>query len=75
MAGSPFKHGMNVRQVMPKPEEGKIVDIGIDRIDGERLFLVAWEDAEGNEHTGWYKEAEIELVPEVAAAPTAPASE
>lgn len=63
MAGSPFKHGMQVRQVLPKPEEGHIVDIGIDRIDGERLFLVAWTDDAGNEHTGWYKEAEIEIVP------------
>lgn len=64
MAGSPFKHGMKVRQVLPKPEEGHIVDIGIDRIDGERLFLVGWTDAEGVEHTGWYKENEIELAPE-----------
>ena len=64
MAGSPFKHGMSVQQKLPPPEKGKIIDIGIDRIDGERQFLVAWTDAEGNEHTGWYKENEIEIAPE-----------
>lgn len=77
MAASPFKSGMKVRQVMPKPEEGHIVDIGIDKVDGERLFLVAWTDDEGNTHEGWYKEAEIELMAEEPPAdePAAPAAE
>jgi hypothetical protein len=66
MASSPFKQGMKVRQVLPKPEEGFITDIGIDRVDGERLFLVAWTDADGTEHNGWYKETEIEVSPEDA---------
>lgn len=76
MAASPFKSGMKVRQVLPAPEEGHIVDIGIDKVDGERLFLVAWSDEAGNEHQGWYKEAEIEFVAEAPPVePVAPAAE
>jgi hypothetical protein len=60
MAASKFKNGMKVRQIMPAPEEGHIVDIGIDKESGDRLFLVAWLDGEGNELSGWYKEDEIE---------------
>jgi hypothetical protein len=68
MAASKFKTGQKVRQVMPKPEEGHIVDIGIDRVEGERLFLVAWEDKDGQEHQGWYREDELEVAPEEPAA-------
>lgn len=75
MAASPFKSGMKVRQVMPKPEEGHIVDIGIDKVDGERLFLVAWEDEEGHQHEGWYKEAEIEQIADDAPPAAEPAAE
>jgi hypothetical protein len=72
MAASKFKSGQKVRQVLPKPEEGNIIDIGIDKVEGERLFLVAWNDGDGNEHSGWYREDELE---EVAVEPPAPPAE
>lgn len=79
MAASKFKAGQKVRQVMPVPEEGHIIDIGIDKVDGDRLFLVAWIDGEGNEQSGWYKEDEIEMHPDQtpapAPAPAAPAAD
>lgn len=71
MAASKFTNGMKVRQVMPLPEEGHITDIGIDKESGDRLFLVSNVDAEGVEHTGWYKEDELEVAPPADPAPSA----
>ncbi|MBP8788584.1 MAG: hypothetical protein KBH41_14150 [Azonexus sp.] len=63
MAKSPFKAGDAVRQVMPAPICGVVVDIQIDSVEGDRLYKVEWPDADGDgvAESRFFKEEEIEL--------------
>ncbi len=62
MAKSPFKCGDAVRQITPPPVRGVVVDIQIDPVEGDRLFMVEWPDANGDgiAESRFFKEEEIE---------------
>lgn len=51
-----FKTGEEVRQIVT-PIEGTVVERKVDGDDD--LFLVAWVDADGSEHSRYFREDEI----------------
>jgi hypothetical protein len=58
----PLKNGASVRQVMPAPIAGKVVDAVYDAVSGTFNYLVRWTSAEGHEQSRWFNETEIEEV-------------
>lgn len=54
------KIGDDVRQVVPVIA-GKVVDVAI--VDGDVQFAVEYPDADGETHTRYFKEGEIEAAP------------
>lgn len=50
-------------RVRPKVIEGEIVDKRFDPKTGEKELLLSWKD-DGEEHTRWFAEDELEPVEE-----------
>jgi len=61
-----FKVGASVRQVMPKPMQGTVTELVISGDDV--VFKVEETDADGDHRARFFKEDEIEAVPEAPAA-------
>jgi len=59
-----FAKGAVVRQIVA-PLTGVVSgDFRVDQETGEIQIPVAWTDADGSSHSRYFKEAEIELLPE-----------
>lgn len=58
-----FKKEETVRQIAPVIQ-GKIINVAI--VDDEVAYEVAYTGADGEEHTRFFKEGELEPVPESA---------
>lgn len=63
-----FVKGAFVRQVVPAVE-GNVTGYSVDQETGDVQVMVEWTDADGQPHSRYFKESELEL-----GAATAPAS-
>lgn len=57
--------GTKVRQIVPVIE-GTVTGYSIDQESGEALILVSWDNGKGVAGSKYFKESEVEVVPEVA---------
>lgn len=55
-----FKKGDKVVQIMPAPIEGEVAGFALDQDTGEVIVLVSSIDADGVEHTRYFKQSEIQ---------------
>jgi hypothetical protein len=55
-----FKKGDKVVQVMPAPVEGEVAGFSLDQDTGEVIVLVSSVDADGVEHSRYFKQSEIQ---------------
>jgi hypothetical protein len=65
---SKFKRGDRVQQIV-RPIVGDVTSFQVDQETGDRLVLVESVGADGEPHSKYFKEDELEAVP--APAPTA----
>jgi hypothetical protein len=56
--------GDGVRQIAPTIQ-GTVTDIVYDKDAGELTYLVDYADAEGNQQQRWFRETELEALPNV----------
>lgn len=54
-----FAKGAPVRQVVPTVT-GNVTGYSVDQETGDVLVLVEWKDANGDDHSRYFKEAELE---------------
>lgn len=55
-----FKRGDKVVQVMPAAVEGEVAGFSLDQDTGEVIVLVSSVDADGVEHSRYFKQSEIQ---------------
>lgn len=55
--------GTKVRQIVPIIE-GTVESYSVDQESGGVLLMVVWKDAEGNEHSKYFKEEEVTQIVE-----------
>lgn len=58
-----IKKGTAVRQIMPAPFEGTVAEFSVDQDTGELQYRVQCACEEGHEHSKWFKEDQIEVLP------------
>lgn len=56
-----FKKGDSIIQILPAPIMGVVAGFSLDQDTGEVLVLMSSVDADGVEHTRYFKQTEIEL--------------
>lgn len=61
MAAFKFPKGVEVRQILPKPIQGRVTEFRIDGTSGERQIGVEWYDDKNQHHERFFQETEIEL--------------
>lgn len=60
-----FRKGTPVRQIVPVIE-GTIESFQVDQETGELQYLVAWTTPDGDVQSKYFRDGEIEAVPEAA---------
>lgn len=58
----PLKKGAAVRQTLPQPISGEVIDAVYDADTGEFRYLVRWTEADGRESSRWFTENEVQEV-------------
>lgn len=53
--------GASVRQIVPAPSVGTVVERRLHDGAGEIEYLIEWTDADGNTASRWFLESQIEV--------------
>ena len=54
-----FNKGQKVVQVLPAPIEGTVTGFALDQENGEVIVQVTSVDADGEEHTRYFRQSEV----------------
>lgn len=60
-----FKKGDNVAQIVAAPITGQVQGFSVDQETGAVQILVGWTDSDGNVHTRYFNDDEIQAAPDI----------